>query len=195
MFIWLGLIWFLLLQFQDRFGVRHIKDKHHEMTAALYLQVSIVSQALIFVTRSRGWSYMERPGVLLLSAFFIAQLVGKWFHAYILPILVQYFYVQLKDVVDSVSQCLATRRGRKEKGRKRKVKNQEKWCSYGGPISNLKKLNFHILSHFFSCSGLRGKENPSLPFLPKKYKKHHFLSLPPPFSQILGEAKIGMLCY
>ncbi|KAB1204240.1 Plasma membrane ATPase 4 [Morella rubra] len=62
--------------FPDRFGVRHIKDKHHEMTAALYLQVSIVSQALIFVTRSRGWSYMERPGVLLLSAFFIAQLIA-----------------------------------------------------------------------------------------------------------------------
>lgn len=45
--------------------------------AALYLQVSIVSQALIFVTRSRGWSYAERPGLLLLGAFAIAQLVRK----------------------------------------------------------------------------------------------------------------------
>jgi len=43
--------------------------------AALYLQVSIISQALIFVTRSRSWSYVERPGLLLLSAFMIAQLV------------------------------------------------------------------------------------------------------------------------
>jgi H+-transporting ATPase len=44
--------------------------------AALYLQVSIVSQALIFVTRSRSWSFVERPGVLLCSAFMIAQLVS-----------------------------------------------------------------------------------------------------------------------
>lgn len=45
------------------------------MMSALYLQVSIVSQALIFVTRSRSWSYVERPGMLLMSAFVIAQLV------------------------------------------------------------------------------------------------------------------------
>ena len=44
--------------------------------AALYLQVSIISQALIFVTRSRSWSYVERPGLLLLGAFMIAQLVS-----------------------------------------------------------------------------------------------------------------------
>lgn len=44
--------------------------------AALYLQVSIVSQALIFVTRSRSWSFVERPGFLLLTAFMIAQLVN-----------------------------------------------------------------------------------------------------------------------
>lgn len=43
--------------------------------AALYLQVSIVSQALIFVTRSRSWSFVERPGLMLMSAFVIAQLV------------------------------------------------------------------------------------------------------------------------
>lgn len=45
------------------------------MMAALYLQVSIISQALIFVTRSRSWSFVERPGLLLLGAFLIAQLV------------------------------------------------------------------------------------------------------------------------
>jgi len=58
---------------QDKFGVR--KLNHDEMMSALYLQVSIVSQALIFVTRSRGWSFLERPGALLVIAFFIAQLV------------------------------------------------------------------------------------------------------------------------
>ncbi|GKF25125.1 hypothetical protein Tco_0081019, partial [Tanacetum coccineum] len=35
--------------------------------------VSIISQALIFVTRSRSWSFIERPG-LLLFAFFVAHL-------------------------------------------------------------------------------------------------------------------------
>lgn len=60
---------------QDKFGVKSIREHPDEMMAALYLQVSIVSQALIFVTRSRSWSFLERPGLLLVSAFFVAQLV------------------------------------------------------------------------------------------------------------------------
>ncbi|KAF7838022.1 plasma membrane ATPase 4 [Senna tora] len=62
--------------FHDKFGVKHIGESRDEMTAALYLQVSIVSQALIFVTRSRSWSYVERPGLLLVTAFVIAQLIA-----------------------------------------------------------------------------------------------------------------------
>ncbi|XP_038700669.1 ATPase 8, plasma membrane-type-like [Tripterygium wilfordii] len=62
--------------FTDKFGVRPIKDNADELTAALYLQVSIISQALIFVTRSRSWSFVERPGFLLLGAFIAAQLVA-----------------------------------------------------------------------------------------------------------------------
>ncbi|KAK7329258.1 hypothetical protein VNO77_23411 [Canavalia gladiata] len=62
--------------FPDKFGVRPIHNSPDEMTAALYLQVSIVSQALIFVTRSRSWSYFERPGLLLVGAFIIAQLIA-----------------------------------------------------------------------------------------------------------------------
>ncbi|XP_065866910.1 ATPase 9, plasma membrane-type [Euphorbia lathyris] len=62
--------------FSEKFGVRSIRGKHNELTAAVYLQVSIVSQALIFVTRSRSWSYIERPGFLLVIAFFIAQLIA-----------------------------------------------------------------------------------------------------------------------
>ncbi|KAF4351142.1 hypothetical protein F8388_004672 [Cannabis sativa] len=46
------------------------------LASAVYLQVSTISQALIFVTRSRGWSYFERPGLLLVSAFIIAQLIA-----------------------------------------------------------------------------------------------------------------------
>lgn len=55
--------------------MKPLRDSPEEMMAALYLQVSIISQALIFVTRSRSWSYMERPGLLLVGAFIIAQLV------------------------------------------------------------------------------------------------------------------------
>ncbi|XP_047164315.1 plasma membrane ATPase 4-like isoform X2 [Vigna umbellata] len=68
--------------FSDKFGVRSIRNNPGEMMAALYLQVSIISQALIFVTRSRSWSYVERPGLLLLGAFMIAQLVATFLAVY-----------------------------------------------------------------------------------------------------------------
>ncbi|KAJ7536909.1 hypothetical protein O6H91_12G088000 [Diphasiastrum complanatum] len=62
--------------FPDKFSVRHIRDHHNMENSAVYLQVSIISQALIFVTRSRGFSFTERPGALLFIAFMIAQLVA-----------------------------------------------------------------------------------------------------------------------
>ncbi|GAU15199.1 hypothetical protein TSUD_09370 [Trifolium subterraneum] len=62
--------------FPNKFGVRSIRHNPEEIMAALYLQVSIISQALIFVTRSRSWSFAERPGLLLLGAFLIAQLTA-----------------------------------------------------------------------------------------------------------------------
>jgi H+-transporting ATPase len=62
--------------FERKFHVKNIRGSIKEETSAVYLQVSIVSQALIFVTRSRSWSFVERPGLLLMSAFVIAQLVG-----------------------------------------------------------------------------------------------------------------------
>ncbi|KAK5810580.1 hypothetical protein PVK06_025896 [Gossypium arboreum] len=68
--------------FSDKFGVRSLREREHEMMGALYLQVSIVSQALIFVTRSRSWSYAERPGLLLVTAFIIAQLVATLIAVY-----------------------------------------------------------------------------------------------------------------
>ncbi|XAR50740.1 Proton-exporting ATPase [Bertholletia excelsa] len=68
--------------FQEKFGVRSIGGHKDELNAAVYLQVSIVSQALIFVTRSRSWSYVERPGLLLVSAFLAAQLVATFIAAY-----------------------------------------------------------------------------------------------------------------
>ncbi|XP_077215366.1 H[+]-ATPase 1 [Tasmannia lanceolata] len=68
--------------FSDKFGVRSLRGREDELMAALYLQVSIVSQALIFVTRSRSWSFVERPGFLLLAAFLVAQLVATLIAVY-----------------------------------------------------------------------------------------------------------------
>jgi H+-transporting ATPase len=77
--------------FPNHFGVKHIRpDLHAPVTeemkemfaSAVYLQVSTISQALIFVTRSRGWSYTERPGLLLVFAFVIAQLVATAISAF-----------------------------------------------------------------------------------------------------------------
>ncbi|KAF8400273.1 hypothetical protein HHK36_013570 [Tetracentron sinense] len=68
--------------FPEKFGVRSLRNSPDEMMAALYLQVSIISQALIFVTRSRSWSFVERPGSLLLCAFVAAQLVATLIAVY-----------------------------------------------------------------------------------------------------------------
>ncbi|KAI7741913.1 hypothetical protein M8C21_008895 [Ambrosia artemisiifolia] len=68
--------------FTEKFGVKSIRNQEYELMSALYLQVSIISQALIFVTRSRSWSFVERPGLLLLTAFFIAQLIATLIAVY-----------------------------------------------------------------------------------------------------------------
>lgn len=60
---------------QTHFNVKSIASNSEEVSSAVYLQVSIISQALIFVTRSQGWSFLERPGTLLMIAFVVAQLV------------------------------------------------------------------------------------------------------------------------
>lgn len=67
--------------FSEKFGVKPLRT-NNEYMAALYLQVSIVSQALIFVTRARSWSFLERPGLLLVIAFIIAQLIATFIAVY-----------------------------------------------------------------------------------------------------------------
>ncbi|KAJ9706971.1 hypothetical protein PVL29_002104 [Vitis rotundifolia] len=47
-----------------------------QLVSAVFLQVSIISQALIFVTRSRGWSFRERPSFFLVGGFVLAQLTA-----------------------------------------------------------------------------------------------------------------------
>ncbi|KAL6911638.1 hypothetical protein ACP4OV_000443 [Aristida adscensionis] len=68
--------------FTSTFGVKSIKENEMELMAALYLQVSIISQALIFVTRSRSWSFVERPGMMLVVAFLLAQLMATCIAVY-----------------------------------------------------------------------------------------------------------------
>ncbi|KAL1217475.1 ATPase 3, plasma membrane-type [Cardamine amara subsp. amara] len=68
--------------FPRTFHVKDLRGNDHEMMSALYLQVSIVSQALIFVTRSRSWSFLERPGFLLLVAFWVAQFIATGIAVY-----------------------------------------------------------------------------------------------------------------
>ena len=67
--------------FPRTFGVSSLQkkdvDDFRKLASAIYLQVSTISQALIFVTRARSWSYVERPGLFLVSAFVIAQLVSE----------------------------------------------------------------------------------------------------------------------
>ena len=53
-----------------------------ELHMIVYLQVAVISQALIFVTRAHGFFFMERPSYALLGAFCIAQLISSLIAAY-----------------------------------------------------------------------------------------------------------------
>jgi H+-transporting ATPase len=75
--------------FQDKFGVtltnrpgEAVNHNDSQLHMIVYLQVAIISQALIFVTRSHGFFFMERPSFALLGAFAIAQLVSSIIAAY-----------------------------------------------------------------------------------------------------------------
>ncbi|CAO2816252.1 unnamed protein product [Amaranthus hypochondriacus] len=72
--------------FPRTFGVSTLEKTAHDdfrkLASAIYLQVSIISQALIFVTRSRSWSFVERPGLLLVTAFIVAQLIATLIAVY-----------------------------------------------------------------------------------------------------------------
>ncbi|KAH9924051.1 plasma-membrane proton-e [Fomitopsis serialis] len=69
--------------FYNKFGVTFENGltqatNHNDrvLHSIVYLQVAIISQALIFVTRSHSFFFMERPSVALFVAFCIAQLVS-----------------------------------------------------------------------------------------------------------------------
>ena len=76
--------------FENKFGVRldtlpgQPKDPNDpQLHMIIYLQVAIISQALIFVTRSHGFFFMEMPSYALLGAFCVAQLISSLIAAYV----------------------------------------------------------------------------------------------------------------
>jgi len=80
--------------FQDKFGVAFnsqqttngqlspLASNDEQLHMIVYLQVAIISQALIFVTRSHGFFFMERPSFALMGAFCVAQLISSIIAAY-----------------------------------------------------------------------------------------------------------------
>ncbi|KAG0741849.1 hypothetical protein G6F62_007343 [Rhizopus arrhizus] len=61
-------------------GVKDVNDGVYH--SVIYLQVSTISQALIFITRSRGFFFTERPSIMLMCAFIVAQLVATFIAVY-----------------------------------------------------------------------------------------------------------------
>ncbi|CAF3567521.1 unnamed protein product [Rotaria sordida] len=74
--------------FQSHFGVDTIIQTsdngygHSHLHSIIYLQVSSISQGLIFITRSHGFCFTERPTLLLIAAFIITQLCATLIAVY-----------------------------------------------------------------------------------------------------------------
>jgi H+-transporting ATPase len=77
--------------FEDKFGVSLSEESAEagrklandpQLHMIVYLQVAIISQALIFVTRSHGFFFMERPSFALMGAFVVAQVISSIIAAY-----------------------------------------------------------------------------------------------------------------
>ncbi|KAG2224450.1 hypothetical protein INT45_010516 [Circinella minor] len=69
--------------FHRKFGLEQFNSPNHrKLHSIIYLQVSTISQALIFITRSQGWFFTERPSVILMCAFVVAQLVATFISVY-----------------------------------------------------------------------------------------------------------------
>ncbi|KAM6503201.1 hypothetical protein JOM56_000144 [Amanita muscaria] len=72
--------------FQNKFNVEldSVGDpaNNPQLHMIIYLQVAIISQALIFVTRAHGFFFMERPSIALVLAFCFAQLISSIIAAY-----------------------------------------------------------------------------------------------------------------
>ncbi|KJE96281.1 plasma membrane H+-ATPase 1b [Capsaspora owczarzaki ATCC 30864] len=56
--------------------------QEEQLRGLIYIFVSVSGQAMIFVTRSRRFSYQERPAYILMFAFVVAQLVATFIGVY-----------------------------------------------------------------------------------------------------------------
>lgn len=68
--------------FENKFGVEIVGKQTlgpnaPQLHTIIYLQVAIISQALIFVTRSHGLFFTERPSTYLMGAFVVAQVISS----------------------------------------------------------------------------------------------------------------------
>ncbi|KAJ3862007.1 putative plasmamembrane-ATPase [Lentinula novae-zelandiae] len=72
--------------FQNKFGVTllpsPVDPNNEQLHAIVYLQVAIISQALIFVTCSHGFFFMKHSSFALMGAFCVAQLISSITAAY-----------------------------------------------------------------------------------------------------------------
>ena len=78
--------------FQETFGVEQFEYSsesskypgwnHPMLNSIIYLQVSTISQALIFITRSHRFFFLERPSIMLIGAFILAQLIATFLAVY-----------------------------------------------------------------------------------------------------------------
>lgn len=70
--------------FEDKLGVDGYHDDVNapELHMIIYLYTSITSQALIFITRSKGWFFLEAPSLALFGAFCVAQLISSLLAAF-----------------------------------------------------------------------------------------------------------------
>jgi len=69
--------------FQDKFGLATLG--YNELAGLIYVQLSVGGLATIFVTRSHTFSFLDRPGLTVVIAFIIAQVIASVLGAYGLP--------------------------------------------------------------------------------------------------------------
>ncbi|KAK9192607.1 hypothetical protein WN944_003300 [Citrus x changshan-huyou] len=76
----------ITIHFGRTFGVSSLNKKNvddwRKLASAVYLQVSSISQAHLFVTHARSWSYVKCPVLFLALAFCVAQLTATLIAVY-----------------------------------------------------------------------------------------------------------------
>jgi len=66
--------------FQDKFGLATLG--YAELSGLIYVQLSTGGLATIFITRSHTFSFLDRPGLAVIIAFIIAQVIASVLGAY-----------------------------------------------------------------------------------------------------------------